>query len=221
VSSFVGKNAVLGCWRFAEFAFVPFPAGRASAGGGRVQAAWSKLEGYAARFALLVHLIRSVSNDPSLADPGAIDEQSISAGVALSRWFGAEAIRVYGIIGGGVDPEGNNLREIIQSKGGSITVRGLMQASRKYRDSAAEAEAALDNLVKAGDGKWETDDHDGGRGRPAKVFQLLSGGNGNGNGENPEEKRFPLPGEAHGHSAAAEKQGESSGGGHGGEAISE
>jgi hypothetical protein len=65
-----------------------------------------------------------------------------------------------------------------------------------YRGSAAEAEAALVDLVKAGDGKWETDDHDGGRGRPAKVFQLLSGGNGNGNGENPEENRFPLPGEA-------------------------
>jgi len=178
---------------------------------GNLAAAWSKLEGYAARFALLVHLIRSVSNDPPLADPGAIDEQSISAGVALSQWFGAEAIRVYGIIGG-VEPEAKNLREIIQSKGGSITVRGLMQASRKYRDNAAEAEAALADLVKAGDGKWETDDHDGGRGRPAKVFQLLSGGNGNGNGENPEEKRFPLPGEAHGHAADAEKQPDGGGG---------
>ena len=132
--------------------------------------------------------------------PAPLTNRSISAGVALSQWFGAEAIRVYGIIGG-VDPEAKNLREIIQSKGGSITVRELMQASRKCRGSAAEAEAALDNLVKAGDGKWVTDDHDGGRGRPAEVFQLFSGGNGNGNGENPEEKRFPLPGEAHGHSA--------------------
>ena len=51
---------------------------------GNLAAAWSKLEGYGARFALLVHLIRSVSNDPSLADPGAVDERSISAGVALS-----------------------------------------------------------------------------------------------------------------------------------------
>ena len=84
-----------------------------------------------------------------------------------------------------------------------------------------EAEAALADLVKAGDGKWETDDHDGGRGRPAKVFQLLSGGNGNGNGENPEENRFPLPVEAHGYSADAEKEGKSIGGSHGGEAISE
>ena len=70
-------------------------------------------------------------------------------------------------------------------------------------------------------GKWVTDDHDGGPGRPAAVFQLLSGGNGNGNGENPEENRFPLPVEAHGYSADAEKEGKSIGGSHGGEAISE
>lgn len=35
---------------------------------GDLAAAWSKLEGYAARFALLVHLIRAQSDDPTLAD---------------------------------------------------------------------------------------------------------------------------------------------------------
>ena len=74
-----------------------------------------------------------------------------------------------------------------------VPARELMQASRKYRDSAAEAEPALANLAKAGDGKWVTDDHNGDRGQPAAVFQLLSGGNGNENTETPEENRFPLP----------------------------
>jgi sulfhydrogenase subunit gamma (sulfur reductase) len=38
-----------------------------------------------------------------LVNPGAIDERSIAAGVALARWFGDEAIRVYAIIGGDGD----------------------------------------------------------------------------------------------------------------------
>ena len=67
---------------------------------GELAAAWSKLEGYSARFALLVHMIRVESSDTTLANVGAVDEQSIAAGVALSRWFGDEAARVYGIIGG-------------------------------------------------------------------------------------------------------------------------
>ena len=49
-----------------------------------------------------------------------------------------------------------------------------------------------DNLVKAGDGMWATDDHDGGRGRPARVFQLATG-HGNTNTKNAEENQFALP----------------------------
>ena len=61
---------------------------------GDLAAAWSKLEGYAARFALLVHLVRAESGDQTLINAGAVDEQSIAAGVKLSRWFGDEAARV-------------------------------------------------------------------------------------------------------------------------------
>jgi hypothetical protein len=121
---------------------------------GDLAAAWSKLEGYAARFALLVHLIRAASADPTLTDYNAVDAESIAAGVLLSRWFGDEAARVYAIIGGDVEsPEARELREllrIIRDHGGRITVRELMQASRRFRTNAADAEAALDALVKAG-----------------------------------------------------------------------
>ena len=55
---------------------------------GDLAAAWSKLEGYAARFALLVHLVRAESGDTTLADASTVDEPSITAGVILSRWFG-------------------------------------------------------------------------------------------------------------------------------------
>jgi hypothetical protein len=152
---------------------------------GDLAAAWSKLEGYAARFALLVHLVRSESGDQTLVDAGAVDEQSIAAGVKLSRWFGDEAARVYAEIGGDAEsPEAREQRElvrIIRDRGGEITVRGLMQASRRYRSSAEEAEAALGRLVASGAANVWTDDHEGGRGRSVLVFTLTDSGNGNRN----------------------------------------
>ena len=164
---------------------------------GDLAAAWSKLEGYAARFALLVHLVRAESGDATPVDAGAVDEQSIAAGVALSRWFGDEAARVYAIIGGDAEsPEARERRElvrIIHARGGEITVRQLMQASRKYRASAEEAEAALGRLVAAEIvDVWE-DKHGARGGRPVLVFTLRESGNGNTTSETPEEIEVVLP----------------------------
>jgi hypothetical protein len=160
-------------------------------------AAWSKLEGYAARFALLVHLIRAESDDPTLADAGAVDERSIAAGVTLSRWFGDEAARVYAIIGGDAEtPEAREQRElvrIIRDRGGEITARQLMQASRRYRASAEEAEAALGRLVTAEVADVWEDKHGAQGGRPVLVFTLRDSGNGNTTGEIPEEDEVVLP----------------------------
>jgi hypothetical protein len=164
---------------------------------GDLAAAWSKLEGYAARFALLVHLVRAESGDTTLVNAGAVDEQSIVAGVTLSRWFGDEAARVYAEIGGDAEtPEAREQREllrIIRDRGGEITVRGLMQASRRYRSSAEEAEAALRRLVTAEIvDVWE-DTHDRRGGRPVLVFTLRESGNGNTTSEIPEKTEVVLP----------------------------
>ena len=70
---------------------------------------------------------------------------------------------------------------------------GLMQASRRYRSNAEEAEAALGRLVASGAANVWTDNHDGGRGRSVLVFTLTDSGNGNRNGEIPEETAFVLP----------------------------
>ena len=164
---------------------------------GELAAAWSKLEGYSARFALLVHLIRVESSDTTLADVGAVDEQSIAAGVALSRWFGDEAARVYGIIGGDAeDPEVREQREllrVIRDCGGRITVRQLMQKCRRYRGKAEQAEAALGQLVAAGKLEVWIDDHGGGRGRPSCVYIQKEPEDGNENTSIPEENGFLLP----------------------------
>jgi len=65
---------------------------------GDLSAAWSKLEGYAARLALVVHFVRWAADDSTLASADEVDADSIAAGVELSRWFGNEARRAYAIL---------------------------------------------------------------------------------------------------------------------------
>jgi hypothetical protein len=142
---------------------------------GDLAAAFSKLEGYAARFALLVHLIRAESQDPTLTDPAAVDAKSIAAGAVLSRWFGDEVARVYAIIGGNPEsPEDRVKRGVIRlvhDRGGRITPNDLRRRNRSFRTSE-EAEAALQRLVDAGTGRWESTEANPTGGRPTRYFVL-------------------------------------------------
>src|SRR6516165_9839474 len=63
---------------------------------GDMAAAWSKLEEYAARLALVIHLIRRVANDG--VDPLVLDVDSMLAGIRLVEWFKHEARRVYAML---------------------------------------------------------------------------------------------------------------------------
>lgn len=142
---------------------------------GDLSAAWSKLEGYAARLALVVHLTRWAAGDATLRDPARVDEASIAAGVALARWFGNEARRVYAILSESDDDrEARRLVEWIERKGGTVTVRDLTHGVRAYRNDPDAAERALSALVEAGVGCWEADAHRPKGGRPAQRFRLVS-----------------------------------------------
>jgi len=157
---------------------------------GDLSAAWSKLEGGAARLALVVHLTRWAAGDPTLADPDLVDAESIAAGVRLSRWFGYETRRVYAMLEESEeDGERRRLVELIQRKGGSVTPRDLMRSTRKYL-TAADAESALAELVKAGIGTWQEDTHGGGRGRPVRRFNLSDAADVDTNAAGPDENRI-------------------------------
>lgn len=158
-------------------------------------AAWSKLEGYAARLALVVHLTRwaAAQKNPagdsggpteSSGRPAAgfaaslvttfppVDEASIAAGVVLARWFGDEARRVYAILSESDDDrETRRLVELIQRTGGDVSGRELVQRSRMFK-TVADAEAALSRLVKAGAGSWVTPEQRGRGGPKARRFVL-------------------------------------------------
>jgi Protein of unknown function (DUF3987) len=144
-------------------------------------AAWSKLEAYTARFALIFQLC----NDPGAT---AVDEQSVIAAITLSEWFGNEARRVYGMLAeDDEDREHRELVEWIRRRGGEISVRHFQQGRRDCK-SADDAEAMLNALVNAGLGAWYTDTHDGGPGRPVHVFRLSTASTDNTNAPNIEEK---------------------------------
>jgi hypothetical protein len=135
-------------------------------------AAWSKLEGYAARLALVVHLTRWAAGDATLHDPSRVDEASVKAGVILARWFGHEARRVYAILSESDDDrEARRLVELIRRMGGDVSGRELVQRSRMFR-TVADAEAALSGLVEVGAGSWVTPEQRGRGGPKARRFVL-------------------------------------------------
>ena len=137
-----------------------------------LSAAWSKLEGYGARFALVVHCVRQVTERD--VDPWRVDKESIAAGVAVARWFGHEAKRVYATLtDGGVENQDRELVNWIEMRGGQTTVRQLTHGNRRYRNKRELAEADLEHLVQSERGRWQTPRQNGSGGRPRRVFHLF------------------------------------------------
>lgn len=140
---------------------------------GDLSAAWSKLEGYAARLALVVHLVRWAAGDPTIVSLDLLDEVSVASGVTLSRWFGQETRRVYAILEETDDNRNRRgLVELVQRHGGSVTARQLMRSSRAYPTSEA-AEEALNGLVQDRLGRWEDAGPTEQGGRPTRRFVLV------------------------------------------------
>ena len=140
---------------------------------GRDAALWSKLRGYAARLALIVHCARHAACDPKV-EPNQIDVVSIVAGIIMARWFGTEALRVYRAHTETLEErEARELREFIISRNGRVTARDLQRGMRRYADNAEAAEFALTALVDRGEGCWDHSSK-GKPGRPTSTFCLAA-----------------------------------------------
>ena len=123
---------------------------------GELAAAWPKLAEYAARLALVLHCVRQAADDPGSQDAAQVDAASVEAAVELMDWFKHETRRVYTLLGvPGSDAPQHKLLEWILHKGGAVTVRDVQRGMRCY-ETAADAEAALNELVAAGKGVWQT-----------------------------------------------------------------
>jgi hypothetical protein len=140
---------------------------------GELASAFAKLEGYAARLALLHHVVVHADCKPD--HRGYIGPESVEAGVKLCRWFAAEARRVYTILSESKEErEARALVECIQSRGGRITVRELMRANCRRWPTAESAESALSGLVAGGLARWVDPETDMKGGRPIKVVLLVT-----------------------------------------------
>jgi hypothetical protein len=140
---------------------------------GEEAALLSKLEGGAARLALIHHVVECVARGENAESP--VGAESISAGIALARWFYAESIRIYSALR---ETEGERAtRRLIEflRRHGPITARLLHKTHRRRYPDAAAAEAALDALAAAGLGEWRDCMPGPKGGRPTRMFVLTCG----------------------------------------------
>lgn len=137
---------------------------------GDMASAWSKLEEYAARLALVIHFTRWAAGD--VHDECRLDLDSMNAGIVLAKWFKHEARRVYAMLDeSDAERDQRRLVDWIGHKGGSVTPREVQQGCRWLKEPGA-AESALEELVKAGRGAWRDIPTTSKGGRPARAFVL-------------------------------------------------
>jgi hypothetical protein len=138
---------------------------------GEMASALSKLEGIAARFALLHHTVTAVmSGQDGTAE---IEPDSVQAGATLARWFANECRRVYATLSESrEDRQARRLIEWIRHRGGSVTARELQQSNSRKYPSSEDADEALEDLVKGGWGEWKHKPMTSKGGQPARTFFL-------------------------------------------------
>lgn len=135
-----------------------------------IRAAFAKLEGYAARLALVLTLARDTGAE-------SIDAASMEGGITLARWFAHEARRIYARFVGAADTSTDpGLVQWIRHRGSTTTANDLAHnGPRAYRGNPEMAAAALDGLARSGAGRWETPPPSLQGGRPTKRFRLGDG----------------------------------------------
>jgi hypothetical protein len=142
---------------------------------GDLAAAWSKLEAYAARLALVLHYVRLVSEDLAEdADENVVDAETMENALEIIAWFKQETRRVYAMFT--ESKETQQLRELaewIGTRGGCLSLREI-QAGRRELKTADETEAAVNRLVDSGFGERFVDSPGSKGGRPGEGFRLFT-----------------------------------------------
>jgi uncharacterized protein DUF3987 len=129
-------------------------------------AAWSKLTGYAARFALLGQVLCDQTAEK-------ITGEIMLSACDLTRWSGNEAMRVYRQFSETKEErEGRELIEFVQRRGGEVSITETMQSFWPLKNQRDEIQKRYDALVKAGRGKW-IERRTGARGPKTTFFQMF------------------------------------------------
>jgi len=140
---------------------------------GETAAAYSKLEGYAARFALIYHCACHAITEAN--DNHSVETEAIQAGITLARWFAGEAQRIYSTLSETAEEtDARRLLDFVCSRGGEITARDLWHSNHSRYPDSTSAKAALDALVAAELGEWTSRPAGPRGGRPTELFRLLT-----------------------------------------------
>jgi hypothetical protein len=134
-----------------------------------LQAHVSKLKGIAVRLALIFELTNAADTGTAVVRIGA---EALRHAVVVADWFKAEAARVYGQFAETDDDrDRRRLVELIRQHGGTVTVRDLMRACRRFQ-TADDAEAALQGLAADSLGQWVNEPPGPAGGHPVRRFEL-------------------------------------------------
>ncbi len=117
-----------------------------------IGSAWTKLECYVPRLALIIHLVREAAGDATLLESEFIGLDSIQAAIGLVEWFKTETNRLYTILAMDKSQQ-EDLRVIewINAQSGAVTVREFSRGLAQF-NNAQKAQHKLDELVDAGFG---------------------------------------------------------------------
>ena len=129
---------------------------RMDGAGDELNAALSKLRGYALRLALLHHLAHEAEHGGGAE---AVGVESLRAGCVLADWFAAEAERVYGLLGASdAERELRDAAQWIIRQGGAVTVRELQRGGPAVCRPPGAARRICDRLEATGAGFWALPD---------------------------------------------------------------
>ncbi len=136
------------------------------------RAFFAKLEGGAARLALVIHCLRLACGEIPPEQAFVMDAKSMQAGITLADWHKNEIQRIYrGLYGEEWQQAKQELIDWLQTNQGQATTRELRNARKSRYPTVADAELALDELVQDGVGTWEFSQNPKG-GPKSKVFCL-------------------------------------------------
>jgi hypothetical protein len=133
-------------------------------------AAFAKLEGYAARFALVHSVVTQVVSGTNARQ--AVDRPSVEAGIALARWFADEARRIYAALSESEEERTTRrLLDFIRAHDGRVTARMVQRSNQRRYPTAEHAELALTALTPLW-GSWAEQPSSTKGGQPTRLFVL-------------------------------------------------
>jgi hypothetical protein len=132
----------------------------------------SKLEAYAARFALIHHVVSRVASGQDDSDP--VELASIESGIVLAKWFADESERVYTVLAESKEQRAvRKLVDWIAARGGRVSPRDLQRSNSRRWPTHDLAEKALQELVDASLGRWTEGQIPEGGGYRPRWFELF------------------------------------------------